>query len=202
VDTDKNAQEAAQWKKKYLDYLEESERKERQWNDAEELLRKTITRLTLAADGLDETLDRQLRELRNAIRDRVSTAQLGSRVDDMSKTLVRLDKQRKKREQDSAANPLLDLLDALPLPKGTGRQTKALKKQLQSASQVDDPSAIQSFAELIRLAIELSSDESSLSSTPGARTGLLKRFFGAEDPKQTAESGASGCRHSYRSRAV
>ena len=52
MDTDKSAQEAAQWKSKYFDHLEESERKEKQWNEADDLLRKTISRLTLAADGV------------------------------------------------------------------------------------------------------------------------------------------------------
>ena len=92
MDIDKSTQEAEQWKKKYFDQLEDAERKEKQWNDADELLRKTISRLTLAADGLDDTLDRQLIDLRNAIRDRASTAQLRTRVDDMSKTLVKLDR--------------------------------------------------------------------------------------------------------------
>ncbi|HHJ13792.1 MAG TPA: GGDEF domain-containing protein [Gammaproteobacteria bacterium] len=86
-------QEAAQWKQKYLDHLEESERREKQWRQSEELLRKTLSRLALAADGLDETLDQQLRALREAIRDRVDMQQLQMRIDDMSRTLVRIDQQ-------------------------------------------------------------------------------------------------------------
>ncbi len=91
MEQEKLQQELEQWKRKYLDYLEESERREKQWKDNDELLRKTISRLTLAADGLDDTLDRQLRDLRDAIRDHSSTAQLRTRIDEMSKTLVRLD---------------------------------------------------------------------------------------------------------------
>ena len=180
MDIDEGAQEAEQWKKKYFSQLEESERKEKQWQDADELLRRTISRLTLAADGLDSTLDQQLRDLRNAIRDRAATLQVRSLVDDMSRTLARLDKERSVGEQDSGENPLLDLLEALSLPKGTGRQTKALKKRLGEGS-TDNKTAIQSFAELIRTAIELSSDDTEQPASQGARTGLFQRIFGVAE---------------------
>lgn len=100
MDDDKFAQEAEQWKRKYLDHLEESERNEKQWKDSDELLRKTISRLTLAADGLDDTLDKQLVDLRNAIRDHGSISQLRTRVDEMSKTLVRLDQSGGKEKKE------------------------------------------------------------------------------------------------------
>ena len=134
MNIDDDTQEAGQWKAKYFAQLEESERKEKQWHDADELLRKTISRLALAADGLDSTLDQQLRDLRNAIRDRVSTMQLGILVDDMSRTLARLDTEHAEGGQGSGQNLLLDLLEALSLPKGTGSQTKALKKRLGESS--------------------------------------------------------------------
>jgi len=180
VDIDEGTQEAEQWKKKYFTQLEESERKEKQWHDADELLRKTISRLTLAADGLDSTLDQQLLDLRNAIRDRSTTLKLSSLVDDMSRTLGRLDKERAEGEQGPGGNPLLDLLEALSLPKGTGRQTKALKKRLGEDS-TDDRAAIQSFAELISTAIELSSDDTGQTESQGARAGLFQRIFGVAE---------------------
>ncbi|GMQ88270.1 MAG: hypothetical protein BMS9Abin08_1505 [Gammaproteobacteria bacterium] len=190
MNIDDDTQETEQWKKKYFTQLEESERKEKQWHEADELLRKTISRLTLAADGLDSTLDRQLLDLRNAIRDRATTLQLRSLVDDMSRTLVRLDKERAEEQADSGADPLLDLLEALSLPKGTGRQTKALKKQLGEGS-TDNKTAIQSFAKLIRTAIELSSDDTGQTASQGARTGLLQRIFGAPGGDVDPQAGDS-----------
>ena len=190
MNNDDDTQEAGQWKAKYFAQLEESERKEKQWHDADELLRKTISRLTLAADGLDSTLDQQLRDLRNAIRDRAGTMQLGTLVDDMSRTLARLDTERAEGGQDSGENPLLDLLEALSLPRGTGRQTKALKKRLGESS-TDNKTTIQSFAKLIRTAIELSSDETEQTASQGARAGLLQRIFGATDSGADAPAGDS-----------
>ena len=124
---------------------------------------------------------RQLRDLRDAIRDRASTAQLRTRVDDMSKSLVRLDKQKKQKQQKADENPLMDLLEALSLPKGTGRQTKALRKQLDSLSGGSDTAAIASFAALIHSAMELSSDEVSPDTDGDAKSGLFQRLFGSQD---------------------
>ena len=175
MDNEKDAQEALQWKQKYFDQLEESERRDKQWQQADDLLRRTISRLTLAADGLDEALDRQLRELRNAIRDRASTAQLDVLLENMSRTLVKLDGQRQKRRQHAGDGPLLQLLDALSLPRGTGRQSKALRKQLQSAPGAGDAGAIGAFAELIHAALELS--DAGGGAPSAQQPGLLKRLF-------------------------
>ena len=179
MDSENDAQEALQWKQKYFAQLEESERREKQWQDAEELLRKTISRLTLAADGLDAGLDRQLRDLRNAIRDRASSAQLDGVLEDLSRSLVKLDGRRKQGGQDSGDMPLLALLDALSLPKGTGRQSTALRKQLQSAAAPGDAEAIQAYAELIHNGFEQAADAAAPGVQPSARPGLWKRLFRA-----------------------
>ena len=84
--------EAEQWKRQYFDQLQELETREKHWRQSDELLRKTISRLTVAADGQDENLDRQLVELRNAIRDRADSVQLQAAIDGMSNALIRLDR--------------------------------------------------------------------------------------------------------------
>jgi diguanylate cyclase len=189
VDIDKDASESEQWKRKYFDQLEESESKEKQWRQADELLRKTISRLTLAADGQDKTLDRQLHELRNAIRDRASSAQLQNTVDAMSSTLMKLDRARKQQESTSTENSLLVLLDRLELPKGTGRKVKALRKKLDATQSGDQQVAIAGFVELIHAALELSAetDEATAGET-APRGGLLKRLFGAEEKRAPEEA--------------
>ncbi|MCO6412789.1 MAG: diguanylate cyclase [Thiogranum sp.] len=176
MDIETGTQELEQWKKKYFDHLEESEYREKQWAEADDLLRKTISRLTLAADGVDKTLDRQLRDLRNAIRDRVTAAQLRRCIDDMSGTLVKLDGERRKREPRGDHNPLLELLDALSLPRGTGRQARALRKQLETAAGAEPQAITAAFAALIHAALELSVGEHS--GEPVSRSGLLARLFG------------------------
>ncbi|MFQ5642893.1 MAG: GGDEF domain-containing protein [Thiogranum sp.] len=184
MDIDDSTQEAGQWKEKYFSRLEESERNEKQWREADELLRKTISRLTLAADGLDSTLDQQLRDLRNAIRDRATTLQLRSLIDDMSRTLVRLDTAHA-GERPASTSPLLDLLEALSLPADKGHRIKALKKQL-GESAGSDRAVIQAFAELIHSTIESPSGNAGQAENQGNRSGLLQRLFGASDSSAEA----------------
>jgi diguanylate cyclase len=146
VDIDKNRHEVEQWKKKYFDQLEEFEGEQKQWHEAEDLLRITVSRLTLAADGLDDGLDRQLRDLRNAVRDRAGTTQLRSRVDDMSKTLLTLDKQHKHIEMSSEETaPVADSAPGSGLMQrlfGTQDKTRG-NETAQSAAKADKGSFTQ-----------------------------------------------------------
>jgi diguanylate cyclase len=188
VDIDKDASDSEQWKRKYFDQLEESESREKHWRQADDLLRKTIARLTLAADGQNETLDRQLRELRNAIRDRVSSTKLQSAVDAISKTLVKLDRERKQQGTTATENPLLILLDRLELPKGTGRKVKTLRKQLHAGQDADQQAVIAGFVELMHAAMELSPVTEAVSVETAPRSGLLQRLFGAEEKHTTGSA--------------
>lgn len=182
MDIDKDAPDAEQWKHKYFNQLEDAESKEKQWREADELLRKTVARLTLAADGQDDNLDQQLLELRNAIRDRASSAQLQKTIDAMSTTLIKLERERKNKashaEHESA---LLKLLDQLRLPKGTGRKIKQLRKLLDNPAASESEKTVNSFVELVHSAIELSSDTDVSPSTESDRGGLFQRLFTGQD---------------------
>lgn len=92
--TDKPVSESALWKQKYLDGVDELERRQRRWHQVEEMLRKIVSRLTLAADGRDAVLDKHLEIVRRDIRDRVDNSILSDHIEALSKALVRLDSQR------------------------------------------------------------------------------------------------------------
>lgn len=142
--------EAETWKRKYYDTLEQHEAKERQWAQADDLLRKTLSRLTLAADGQDAVLDRQLKELRDAIRDRADGRLLRQRIEAMSESLVRLDSRRAaKAAAPGPGASLQSLLDKLNLPRGYGRRVKALRKQLDDAQDNDVSALVSEFAALL-----------------------------------------------------
>ncbi len=188
-DVEQDNASAATWKRKYYDNLESLEHKEKQWTQAEDLLRRTISRLTLAADGLDATLDQQLNALRNAIRDRVDNASLRPRIEAMSETLVRLDRKRQAQPGAPAPVQLLEqVLEQLSLPRGTARQLKALRKQIHRA-QADTPveEMATAFAALLNKALELV--EPADTPTP-TRGGLLGRLLGGK-ADEAVEDGAS-----------
>ena len=195
VATEDNAQDARLWQGKYYDSLETFEIKEKQWTDVEDLLRRTLSRLTLAAEGADDTLDHQLKELRDAIRDREDSQRLGRRIEAMTRTLMKLDEARDRQARAAPPpHPLLQLLDQLKLPKGTGRRVKQLRKELEGAGPEETPTAmIQAFSALFAESLELIREEAP-SATPAAgtptREGLLQRLFGRAERATTSSPAA------------
>ncbi|MFP5507307.1 MAG: diguanylate cyclase, partial [Gammaproteobacteria bacterium] len=168
--------------------LGQHEASERQWAQADDLLRKTLSRLTLAADGLDDTLDRQLKALRDAIRDRADSRLLRQRIEAMSESLVRLDSQRTaKSAAPSPAAPLQSLLDSLQLPRGHARRVKALRKRLEGTQAHDDMSPL--IADFAALMHEVLAETGRSDTDEPAAGGLLGRLFGrgAAMPPQPVE---------------
>ncbi len=174
------------WKRKYYDSLEQIEQKERQWQQVEDLLRKTISRLTLAADGLDETLDVQLKALRDAIRDRAGTRELQSRIEAMSATLVKLDSKR--AVQNALPGPvevLAELLDRTPLPRSARREARALGKRLRNMGPEQAGEAVAAFTTLLASVLEERQGGDS-------NTGLLGRLFPRRDSAAEEAAGEGG----------
>ena len=58
------------WESRYQDALKELEAREQQWAQRESLLRKAISRLSIAGRGLDVGLDQQLRTIQDLSRDK------------------------------------------------------------------------------------------------------------------------------------
>ncbi|HEY9198842.1 MAG TPA: hypothetical protein VIR60_05695, partial [Gammaproteobacteria bacterium] len=171
--------EAEAWKRKYYDTLEQHEAKERQWAQADDLLRKTLSRLTLAADGQDTVLDRQLKELRDAIRDRADSRLLRQRIEAMSESLVRLDSKRAaKAAAPSPGASLQELLDKLTLPRGHGRRVKTLRKQLEDAQDGQLAPLIADFAALLHEVLNELAEAAPAQAGRGEGGGLIGRLFG------------------------
>lgn len=186
VQNDDPENQSAIWKRKYYDALGEHESKERVWTQADELLRKTISRLTLAADGQDSTLDGHLKSLRDAIRDHADARVLRQRIDAMSESLVLLDTKRaKKIVVPNPAAPLQTLLDKLDLPRDQARRIKTLRKHLEAASDEKLAPVIADFAKLLQDVLD---DLTAASGTGGGKTsgGLFSRLFGSKG--ENAES--------------
>ncbi len=174
--------QAAQWKRRYYDSLEQLEKKEKLWVRTEDLLRRAISRLTLAAEGLDNTLDEQLESLRGAFRDKADGSVLYQRVEAMSDTLLRLDQKKKASRTEKATTPSLTrLLDRLELPKGLGRKTKVLREHLADVPGSNIDPLLTEFAGLLHEAFALVDADVGKSGVAGG--GMLRKLFGrAADP--------------------
>ncbi|MCL4315550.1 MAG: hypothetical protein M1527_01550 [Gammaproteobacteria bacterium] len=116
--------DSERWKQKYYDSLEQIEKKERQWQDVEGLLRRGIARLTLAARGVNDTLDRELERLRNAIRDGRDSAALQRLIEAIGNSAARQDQGRARVNDPKAGETLAQLLSKIALPRRFSRKAR------------------------------------------------------------------------------
>ena len=170
-----------QWKQKYYDQLDSLEQKEAEWGKLETALKRTIGRLSLAAEGQHNSLDKHIDELRTAIKNNINRQRLDSVVDDMSRVLTQLE------DQKTAPNRLaIDLLEKLvsqlKLPRNCEKQHKKLVKQFNKSDDEQRDTLLKETVNLLKksISVDTSSDNSS--------GGFLDRFFNS-DKSQTSETG-------------
>lgn len=78
------------WKGEYKAIVQELESKESEWNNIDALLRKTISRLSIAGRGIDAKLDDQLKRIQYLSRDKKND-QLADALDKLSRVVASLD---------------------------------------------------------------------------------------------------------------
>lgn len=157
TDHDANNDAQSRWKNRYYDTLEELEVKEKSWREVERLLRQLISRLTLAADTRHENLTKQLKELRNAVRDGRDILQLRDLIEKISANVAELDKLRKKDSKYiHPANLFIDIIAQLNIPSGLSRSFKQLKKKTTKLEK-DTPADVlnDEFVVLLKEVLEL-----------------------------------------------
>ena len=123
------------WKSKYKAIVEEFEGKETEWQKLEEILRKTIGRLSIAGRGIDANLDTQLKEIQTLSRKKQdhnldaaleTLAQIVTRLDDNPQTsfVPEPEKSPAKTDAREPAALLLDLLQAIEFKDNQREQLK------------------------------------------------------------------------------
>ena len=154
------------WKSKYYDQLDNLEKKEKAWTELESVLRRAIGRLSLAAKGQSDAIDRRINDIRVAIKDPVDTYRLQTTLDDLSKVLAQAKLDR------VITRVLHNLVEGVALPVDCeSRKTKLLKRL---STENDDASE-----SLLRDTIALLTK--ALSVGPGSqekKPGLLDRLLG------------------------
>ncbi len=168
------------WKNKYYESLEAYEINEQQWARAEDLLRRTLSRLTLAADGVSPDLDVELQSLRSAIRNGIDTPSLGRNLESLSQTLVRLDETRAKHCSLTIPAVLSELLEKITWPHRVHSQVKALREQLANSSPHGDfKNSLDLYAHLLRNALSTPESDS------GTSGGFFHKLFRQKTEKPT-----------------
>lgn len=149
--------EAQRWKDKFLDALEEQEQQEKLLLARIRLLRRGLLGVSLAGDGHDPHLDRQLGELRSILRRDERETGLEYLLEQIERSLLRLDndKQRSHQELHDSLNNALREFRQLPLSSPTRRRLKKFARQ--ADARAEDPqqqvSLMRQFIELVSAAV-------------------------------------------------
>jgi diguanylate cyclase len=125
------------WKQKYLTQLERQERQEKEWQTTEGLLRQGLTRVALAAEGLDAELDTQLVQLRKQARSGIDNSQFENLIETLSHTVKRLDDERNQRRKAATPQQLLsEWLESIDFPREVRKQVKGLRRDIEATSEI------------------------------------------------------------------
>lgn len=158
------------WKRLYEEMLQLHETEKAANQELEELLARTITRLTVAAMGLDRRLDPHLKGIREAVRQGVDR-DLKEQFTALSDGLLHFSQETVNESQEQQPE-VRHLLDGLPLSSKELAELETLLSAL-----VSDPADLP-LAKFKRLASLLGQGVQGASSK---RTGLFERLFGGDE---------------------
>lgn len=153
--------------------------------DQEELLKRGLVRVSIAADGVDPLLDRQLKELRSALRSDAPPFKLADLMPDLEHAVLTADSARQSNLQRISLNlrQLAEQLQELDPPKDAAKTLRQLLKRLDKpieyASKI--PDLLDDLVDVQGQALNPNQEMSA--------PGLWTRLFGratdqAEEPEQ------------------
>jgi len=177
-----DGQATEQWKQKYYDQLDLLEQKEHQWELLENTLKRALGRLSLAAEGQHKPLDRQLSELRNAIKHSIDHQQLDAIVDDISRLLSQFEEQQTSAER-KIISALEQLFSSLQFPAKFHKAHKKLLKQLNRADDEQSATVLNDSIHLLKQLIAQTADKDQAEVSTG---GLFGRLFKQDKPSATS----------------
>jgi diguanylate cyclase len=168
MESEKNTTNAdALWKSKYSELLSESDRLGQEREVTEKLLCRTIIRLTLAANGLDEVLDPHLKKLRVLLKKGVKNERLREQLDAVSEALLRAEDEDKESVDNFDATALFGFLEYCA-------QNDIERAAIQKLTETHAEGQFSNLNALFLAASQLLADEVEIASKPG----LLGRLFG------------------------
>ncbi len=117
------------WKRKYLEALEELENKERDWLALDDALRRGLNRLSLISVGVDTKLDTLMDKLRRGLKAGYRPSDLDEIVESISQRVKVLDQDGSGELNESRA-VLLQVLESVNFPNSAAAQVDELRHRL------------------------------------------------------------------------
>ncbi|MCW9014889.1 MAG: diguanylate cyclase [Gammaproteobacteria bacterium] len=171
---------AEQWKQKYYDQLDRLDQKEKEWGSLESVLKRAIGRLSLAAEGNHQSLDRHIRDIRAAVKDKINQHRLESILEDLSRLLAKIEEKQSSPDKQSISL-LLSLLEKLDLPQTFNKPKNKLIKRLSKATDKETDSLLKETISLLASVITVSDKDTE------ARPGLFERILGSSDSSKNTD---------------
>jgi len=182
---DRSDDKSANWREKYLDALDQQEQMEKSLAAQQELLRRALVRVSVAADGQDDALDGILSQLRERMR--------GSIAGDISSLLARLDEvalnfeQHRDQNAQDVRQSLIETikpLQALDLTRGVKKEISQYLSQLPERSKKVRlyPALLQQLATI---------QQQALKEIEQPKTGFLQKFLGTNNAVKADEKTAT-----------
>ncbi len=173
-------QDIEKWKEKYYNQLDQLEKKEGDWGKLETTLKRTIGRLSLAAEGQHSSLDRHIKELRISIKNNIDHNQLDAIVDDISHVLTKLEEVNNE-PQHTTVSTLEQIFTQINLPENFDKPVNKLLKQFKKASDTQFDSLLKESATLLQSAIS----QNKISTTDKNSPGFIDRLFHSSKEEST-----------------
>ncbi|MCK4744387.1 MAG: diguanylate cyclase [Sulfuriflexus sp.] len=179
------------WKDKYYASLESLEDKEKEWGEADQLLRRCISRMTLALDSKNKKLDEHLERLRNIVRREKNLERIRNMID----AIVEVSTEKQNKSETVSKKDLLNaLLNTLPYPASLNKTKKDIKKRLDYMK--DDSSLVDIFNSILALIesalnVEVVAGDEAKKESKGLLKGLFssnKNKTESSDEKQNSTS--------------
>jgi diguanylate cyclase len=181
---DRSDDKSANWREKYLDALDQQDQIEKSLVAQQELLRRALVRVSVVADGQDDTLDGILGQLRERMR--------GSIAGDITSLLARLDEVALNFEQQRDQNSLdvrtslmetIKPLQALDLTRGVKKEISQYLAQLPERSKKVRlyPALLQQLASI---------QQQALKEIEQPKVGFLQKILGTQNPSKPIEKTA------------
>ncbi len=170
-----NSGDKNNWREKYLNALDEQEQLEKKFASQQELLRSALVRVSVAADGQDETLDLIMNKLREQLRGNMSAVDFNSILAQLETAALAFEQQREQGAQD-IRQALLDTtkpLQALKLSRSVKKELNDYLTQLPQRSK-----KVRLYPVLLQQLAKI--QQQALSEIEQPKTGLFDKILGSK----------------------
>lgn len=172
------------WREKYAALLDEQEAQQKTFAQQQELLRRAVVRVSLAAEGYDTELDHSLAQLRSALKE--EDAKLDVAIEQVEASLLSYERQYEIQQEEIQQALQTLVQQAQHQYEGQSGPLKALGKTLKTESRPEIASVLKRLADIQGKAIAPISSSIKESGKSGFMDRLLRRNAAAHEEQEAS----------------